>query len=124
MATAKALGAHEVWFLTGSQDLYGDEALRQVDDHAREVAGSLDAEATIPVRVVRKPVVTSPESIRQVCLEANAAESCVGVIAWMHTFSPAKMWIARPRRAAEAAPASAHAVQPRPAVGARSTWTS
>jgi len=93
MATGKALGTHEVWFLTGSQDLYGDEALRQVDDHAREVAGSLDAEATIPVRVVHKPVVKSPESIRQVCLEANAAESCVGVVAWMHTFSPAKMWI-------------------------------
>ncbi|HUH21946.1 MAG TPA: L-arabinose isomerase, partial [Gaiellaceae bacterium] len=93
MATGKALGAHEVWFLTGSQDLYGDEALRQVDDHAREVAGSLDADAGIPVRVVHKPVVKSPESIRQVCLEANAAGSCVGVVAWMHTFSPAKMWI-------------------------------
>ena len=93
MATGKALGAHEVWFLTGSQDLYGDEALRQVDDHAREVAGSLDADAGIPVRVVHKPVVKSPESIRQICLEANAAGSCVGVVAWMHTFSPAKMWI-------------------------------
>src|SRR5512132_1789463 len=93
MATGKALGAHEVWFLTGSQDLYGDEALRQVDDHAREVAGSLDADAGIPARVVHKPVVKSPESIRQVCLEANAAGSCVGVVAWMHTFSPAKMWI-------------------------------
>ncbi|HZT09584.1 MAG TPA: L-arabinose isomerase, partial [Actinomycetota bacterium] len=74
MTTGKALGAHEVWFLTGSQELYGDKALRQVDDHAREVAGSLDAEATIPVRVLHKPVVKSPESIRQVCLEANAAE--------------------------------------------------
>ena len=93
MATGKALGTHEVWFLTGSQDLYGDEALRRVDDHAREIAGSLDADATIPVRVVHKPVVKSPESIRQVCLEANAARSCVGVVAWMHTFSPAKMWI-------------------------------
>src|SRR5262245_8544872 len=93
MATGKALGGHEVWFLTGSQDLYGDEALRQVDEHAREVAGSLDDEVAIPVRVVHMPVVKSPESIRQVCLEANAAGSCVGVVAWMHTFSPAKMWI-------------------------------
>jgi L-arabinose isomerase len=93
MTTGKALGGHEVWFLTGSQDLYGDEALREVDAHAREIAGTLDAQASIPVRVVYRPVVKSPESIRQVCLEANAAESCVGVVAWMHTFSPAKMWI-------------------------------
>jgi L-arabinose isomerase len=93
MASGKALGAHEVWFLTGSQELYGDEVLRQVDEHAREIARSLDAETAIPVRVVHRPVVKSPESIRQVCLEANAAESCVGVVAWMHTFSPAKMWI-------------------------------
>jgi L-arabinose isomerase len=93
MATAKALGGHEVWFLTGSQELYGDEVLRQVEEHAREIAGALDAEAAIPVRIVHRPVVKSPESIRQVCLEANAAEGCVGVVAWMHTFSPAKMWI-------------------------------
>src|SRR5206468_12380672 len=94
MATGKALGQHEVWFLTGSQELYGDAALRQVDEHALEIAGSLDAQAAIPVRVVHRPVVKSAESIRQACLEANAVESCVGVIAWMHTFSPAKMWIA------------------------------
>ncbi|HUK94574.1 MAG TPA: L-arabinose isomerase [Gaiellaceae bacterium] len=93
MATQKALGEHEVWFLTGSQELYGDEVLRQVDEHAREIAASLDAEEAIPVRVVHRPVVKSPESIRRVCLEANLAESCVGVVAWMHTFSPAKMWI-------------------------------
>jgi L-arabinose isomerase len=93
MATGKALGAHEVWFLTGSQELYGNEVLRQVDEHAREIAGSLDAETPIPVRVAHRLVVNSPESIRQVCLEANANESCVGVVAWMHTFSPAKMWI-------------------------------
>ena len=94
MATGKALGQLEVWFLTGSQELYGYDVLRQVDGHAREIAASLDAETAIPVRVVHKPVVKSAESIRQVCLEANAAESCVGVVAWMHTFSPAKMWIA------------------------------
>ncbi len=93
MAT-KALGSHEVWFLTGSQELYGDEVLRQVDAHAREIAGALDSEAAIPVRVAHRPVVKNAESIREVCLEANAAEACVGVIAWMHTFSPAKMWIA------------------------------
>jgi L-arabinose isomerase len=94
MATGKALGQLEVWFLTGSQELYGDYVLQQVDEHAREIVASLDAETAIPVRVVHKPVVKNAESIRQVCLEANAAESCVGVVAWMHTFSPAKMWIA------------------------------
>ena len=94
MSTEKALREREVWLLTGSQDLYGDVALRRVDEHAREIAGSLDAEAVIPVRVEHKPVVKSAESIRQACLEANAADGCVGVVAWMHTFSPAKMWIA------------------------------
>jgi len=90
----KPLGDREVWLLTGSQEMYGAETLRQVEQHAREIAGSLDAEEAIPLRVVGKGVATSPASIRRVALEANAAENCVGVIAWMHTFSPAKMWIA------------------------------
>ncbi len=90
----KALGQLEVWFVTGSQDLYGAEALEQVARNSREIAESLDDADAIPVRVVAKPVVKSPGSIRQVCLEANAAPGCIGVIAWMHTFSPAKMWIA------------------------------
>ena len=93
MAT-KALGDREVWFLTGSQELYGEEVLRQVEEHAREIAGALDSEAAIPVRVAHRPVVKNAESIHEVCLEANAVEACAGVIAWMHTFSPAKMWIA------------------------------
>jgi L-arabinose isomerase len=88
-----ALSDLEVWFATGSQHLYGEQALREVDEHAREIAGSLDEAAEIPVRVVHRPVVESPESIRRLCLEANAAPGCIGLIAWMHTFSPAKMWI-------------------------------
>jgi L-arabinose isomerase len=84
----------ECWFCTGSQGLYGEETLRQVAEQSRQVAGALDASAEIPVRVVWKPVLTDAESIRRICLEANAAESCIGLIAWMHTFSPAKMWIA------------------------------
>ena len=84
----------EVWFLTGSQGLYGPEALRQVEADAARVVSALDASPTIPVHIVARPVVTSPESIRQVCLEANMAPGCIGVIAWMHTFSPARMWIA------------------------------
>jgi L-arabinose isomerase len=90
----KPLGNREVWLLTGSQEMYGPVTLRQVEEHAGEIAGSLDAEEAIPVRVVHKGVATSPSSIRRVALEANAADDCVGVIAWMHTFSPAKMWIA------------------------------
>jgi L-arabinose isomerase len=84
----------ECWFCTGSQGLYGEETLRQVAEQSRQVAGALDAAAQIPVRIVWKPVLTDAESIRRMCLEANAAGSCIGLIAWMHTFSPAKMWIA------------------------------
>ena len=84
----------EAWFVTGSQHLYGPEALQQVADHSRQIAQSLSDSPAIAVRVVFKPVLTTPEDIRRVCLEANADERCVGLIAWMHTFSPAKMWIA------------------------------
>ncbi len=90
----KALGEFEVWFVTGSQQLYGAETLRRVAAHAEQISRGLEASAAIPVRVVYRPVVTTPETIYGVCLEANATPSCVGVIGWMHTFSPAKMWIA------------------------------
>ncbi|HLH02297.1 MAG TPA: L-arabinose isomerase [Bryobacteraceae bacterium] len=83
----------ELWFATGSQHLYGEETLRQVAAHAEEIARGLQLPAT-PVRVVFKPVLTTAESIYQLCLEANSAASCIGIIAWMHTFSPAQMWIA------------------------------
>jgi L-arabinose isomerase len=81
----------EVWFLTGSQDLYGEETLNQVAAHSREIAAHLDTK--LPVRVVWKPTLKRPEAITQICLEANASADCVGVITWMHTFSPAKMWV-------------------------------
>ncbi len=90
----KALGAREVWFVAGSRHLYGDAVLAQVDANAAEVAAALDAAASIPVRVAHRPVVTTPEAIRSLCLSANADDGCVGVIVWMHTFSPARMWIA------------------------------
>ena len=83
----------EVWFVTGSQHLYGEETLKQVAAHSQEIAQSLNGAAAIPVSVVFKPVVTTPEEIYRVCAEANAAKQCIGVVAWMHTFSPAKMWI-------------------------------
>ncbi|GAB4421505.1 MAG: L-arabinose isomerase [Bacteroidia bacterium] len=88
-----SISAYELWFVTGSQHLYGPETLHQVADHAREVAQSLDETAEIPLRVVFKSVLTLPDEIARLCLEANAAPDCVGLIAWMHTFSPAKMWI-------------------------------
>ncbi|MDR3574511.1 MAG: L-arabinose isomerase [Anaerolineaceae bacterium] len=84
----------EVWFITGSQSLYGEDVLKKVAEHSREIAQGLSHSAGIPVTVVFKPVVTSSEAIYNVIVEANTAKNCVGVITWMHTFSPAKMWIA------------------------------
>src|SRR6267154_3198837 len=83
----------EVWFATGSQHLYGEETLKQVAAHSQEIAAFLNAEETIPVKVVFKPVLKSPEEIFALCQDANTTKNCIGIIAWMHTFSPAKMWI-------------------------------
>lgn len=83
----------EVWFVTGSQHLYGPKTLEQVAGHSRQIAAALAASSHVPVQVKFKPVLTTPDSIRELCLEANAAKNCVGLITWMHTFSPAKMWI-------------------------------
>ena len=83
----------EVWFVTGSQHLYGEVTLQQVADHSKEIAQALHASAFIPVSVVFKPVVKTTEEIYALCAEANQSEKCIGIIAWMHTFSPAKMWI-------------------------------
>src|SRR5512139_3235265 len=88
------LKQYEVWFVTGSQHLYGPETLEQVAKDSREIASALGASSRIPVQVIFKPVLTTPEDIRTLCLEANSAGDCVGLITWMHTFSPAKMWIA------------------------------
>jgi L-arabinose isomerase len=84
----------EVWFLTGSQALYGEQTLRQVEAQSREVADTIDASADVAVRIVWQPVLTTADAIRRACLDATSSDACVGVIAWMHTFSPAKMWIA------------------------------
>ena len=84
----------QAWFVTGSQHLYGEGVLRQVDEHAATIAACLGQAPDVPVTIVAKPVVTTPDGIAAVLREADAAEDCIGVIAWMHTFSPAKMWIA------------------------------
>src|SRR6187551_1353458 len=75
----------EVWFVTGSQHLYGEETLKQVAEHSQTIAKALNN--------AKQPTVKTPEEIYNVCLEANTAKNCIGIIAWMHTFSPAKMWI-------------------------------
>jgi L-arabinose isomerase len=84
----------EIWFVTGSQHLYGDAALKQVADHSQIIARGLAEYGKLPAKVVFKPVVTTPQAIHELCLDANYSKNCIGLITWMHTFSPAKMWIA------------------------------
>ena len=83
----------EVWFVTGSQNLYGEETLKQVATHSQQIVKELDASPLIPLHVIFKPVLKNPEEIFSLCQEANTSKNCIGIIAWMHTFSPAKMWI-------------------------------
>lgn len=82
------------WFVTGSQHLYGPETLNQVADHSKEIVNAFNGNDALPYTVVFKPVRTTPEEIRSICMEANGDPACAGIITWMHTFSPAKMWIA------------------------------
>lgn len=89
----KHFNEQELWFITGSQHLYGEDTLRQVASHSQQIAHGLDEAPHIPVKIVFKPVVKSSEEITGICKEANNAENCIGIITWMHTFSPAKMWI-------------------------------
>lgn len=88
------LKSYEVWFLTGSQHLYGEETLQQVEEHSKQIVQQLSQSNHIPVRIVFKKVLTTADSIETVCREANNSSQCIGLIMWMHTFSPAKMWIA------------------------------
>lgn len=83
----------EIWFVTGSQHLYGEETLRQVASNSQQIVKGLNASSHIPVSIVFKPTVKTPDEITNVCQEANAEKNCIGIITWMHTFSPAKMWI-------------------------------
>ncbi|MGW4466265.1 L-arabinose isomerase [Micromonospora sp. NPDC004704] len=83
----------QIWFLTGSQHLYGPETLQQVAEQSQEIQRTLTADGRIAAELVWQPVLTDAGAIRQVMLAANADPDCIGVIAWMHTFSPAKMWI-------------------------------
>ncbi len=88
------LKTKEVWFITGSQELYGEETLNQVRDHSKKIVEGFNLSGTFPVTFVWKPVLTSSEQIKRTCMEANGAENCIGIVTWMHTFSPARMWLA------------------------------
>ena len=83
----------KIWFVTGSQHLYGPEVLKRVEENSRTIAESLNKDDAIPCELLFKNVVTTPESIAEVCLAANSSNACIGLVFWMHTFSPAKMWI-------------------------------
>jgi L-arabinose isomerase len=87
------LKTKEVWFVTGSQHLYGPQTLKQVAADSAKIAAALDKNPKISQKIIFKPVLTTPEAIFELCLEANNARKCIGLITWMHTFSPAKMWI-------------------------------
>ncbi len=89
----EAFGLKEFWVITGSQHLYGEETLKQVNAHSKEIVDYFNTSSKLPCKVVFKPVVTTPEEIYNVMEEANADKNCTGIITWMHTFSPSKMWI-------------------------------
>lgn len=83
----------EIWFVTGSQHLYGTETLNQVASNAKEIAKGLDTSDYVPVKIVFQPTVKTPQEVTDICLKAGSDKNCIGIITWMHTFSPAKMWI-------------------------------
>ena len=89
----KNLSRAEIWFCTGSQHLYGPGPLRQVADHSQTIVAAMAASSSLPLPVVFKGVMTGSEKIRALCRDADRAPECAGLILWMHTFSPAKMWI-------------------------------
>jgi L-arabinose isomerase len=83
----------EIWFITGSQHLYGQEALDQVAAHSRHIVRELNATRRLPLKLIYQPILTRSEEVRALCLRANNEPNCAGLILWMHTFSPSKMWI-------------------------------
>lgn len=92
-ALTTSFDAAEIWFFTGSQGLYGEETLRQVAEQSQAIARTLNESPNTPVKIVWKPVLTDSDAIRRAALEVNSNDNVIGIIAWMHTFSPAKMWI-------------------------------
>ncbi|MGO9610723.1 MAG: L-arabinose isomerase [Verrucomicrobiia bacterium] len=89
----KNLNSVEIWYITGSQHLYGEAVLKKVAANSRKIVEAFNGTKRLPLKIVFKPVLTTPDAICQLCLEANHAPKCAGLILWMHTFSPSKMWI-------------------------------
>ncbi len=87
------LDTPEIWFVTGSQHLYGEAALREVEANSRTLVEGLNQSGKLPLKLVLQQVMTTPDQIRKLALEANGSPRCAGLVLWMHTFSPAKMWI-------------------------------
>jgi L-arabinose isomerase len=85
---------YQFWFVTGSQHLYGPETIEEVAQHSIQIIQALDQDKSIPYKIIFKPVLTGPAAIRKLMIEANSDDSCAGIVTWMHTFSPSKMWIA------------------------------
>lgn len=89
----KNLDTVEIWYVTGSQHLYGEAVLKKVAANSRKIVEELNNSKRLPLKIVFKPVLTTPDAIRELCLDADHAPNCAGLILWMHTFSPSKMWI-------------------------------
>ncbi|MDY0244887.1 MAG: L-arabinose isomerase, partial [Sphaerochaeta sp.] len=89
----KSIDMYEFWFLVGSQFLYGPETLNEVASHAQQMVEGLNASGKLPCKVVYKATLKTPEEIEQCIKDANYDDTCAGIITWMHTFSPSKMWI-------------------------------
>ena len=88
-----AFNNYEVWFVTGAQLLYGGDAVKQVDSHSNDIVAGLNQSGNLPVKVIYKGTANSSKEVESIFKAANSEDKCIGVITWMHTFSPAKMWI-------------------------------
>ena len=131
----KAFENYEIWWVTGAQLLYGGDAVVAVDGHSKEMVAGLNDSGIIPIKVVYKGTANSSKEVEAVMKAANNDEKCVGIITWMHTFSPAKMWIkglpsAPPRCGSRVcricrslSSTSTHSIMPR-SPGRRWIWTS
>ena len=84
---------NEIWFVTGAQLLYGGETVKIVDSHSQAIVNGLNESGRLPMNIVYKGTANSAAEVSEVFAKANVDPNCVGVITWMHTFSPAKMWI-------------------------------
>ncbi len=117
------LGRYRVWFVVGSQDLYGDNALATVADHTQQLVAALNAVDCLPFPSEYRPVLKTADAITATMQQANAEPDCIGVIAWMHTFSPAKMWTQDCRRC-DARCCTCTRSSTATSLGPTSTWTS